>query len=80
MSGTQPKGRKTVEAKADVTGPCPFCHTKGGQITVDWGEAAQGSKPARDGMLFHSLPYCGTYERLSADEFVRAVIERKHLS
>lgn len=77
MSGLQPKGRKTSnigEAKADVTGPCPFCHTKGGNITVDWGDEK------RDGALFHSLPYCETYSRLTADEFVRAVIERRHLS
>jgi hypothetical protein len=81
VSGTQPKGRKVGnEGKADVSGPCPFCHTQGGNITVDWGEAAQGDKPKRPGMLFHSLPYCSTYERLSGDEFIRAVIARKHLS
>jgi hypothetical protein len=70
------KKPKTLTAHADVSGPCPFCHRTGGTITVDF------HTPQPDGgtgLVLHSLPTCETYDRLSADDFVRAVIDKKHL-
>jgi hypothetical protein len=52
-----------------VDGPCPFCRDKGGTITCDF----------EHDMLLHSLPVCEPFERMTADEFVQAVIDRKHL-
>jgi len=57
-----------------VKGPCPFCHHRGGTIDCDF-EGQVGGQP----MLYHSLPTCPEYDRMSADEFVAAVIERRHL-
>ena len=74
------KKSRTFSAKSDVSGPCPFCHHSGGTITVDF-SAPEGDAPKdATGALFHSLPTCETYDRLSGDEFIRAVIDRKHVS
>ena len=62
-----------TEPKHMPPGPCPFCHRSGGTVSVDW--EAENGRPAA---LYHSLPTCETYDRLTADEFVRAVIERRH--
>jgi len=52
-----------------ISGPCPFCRHSGGSITCSFDE----------GVLLHTLPPCETYLRLSADEFVQAVIDKKHM-
>jgi hypothetical protein len=58
-----------------VSGPCPFCHREGGTIHCDFDGEGDGTPS-----LLHSLPTCATYDKMTADEFVRAVIERQHLS
>jgi len=83
MSGTHPKARQvsaTVTAKADVSGPCPFCYREGGSIVADFDPpGGDGFPKDAMGSLFHSMPPCETYTRLSGDEFIRAVIARRHL-
>jgi len=62
--------RKSFSVAEDsIKGPCPFCHRQGGQIICDFNGV---------GVLIHTLPACETYNRLSADDFVQAVIDRKH--
>jgi hypothetical protein len=75
------KKSRTVSAKSDVSGPCPFCHHSGGTITADF-SAPEGEAAPKEatGTLFHSLPTCETYDRMTGDEFIRAVIARKHVS
>ena len=58
-----------------VRGPCPFCYRTGGTIDADFdGQAGNGAA------IYHSLPTCADYNRLSGDEFIKAVIARKHTS
>ena len=57
------------DSRKPTVGPCPFCHHSGGKLECDFD----------GGMLFHTLPVCETFNRLTADEFVKAVIERKHV-
>jgi len=59
-----------------IRAPCPFCYRRGGAIIVDFDGVDSGGVPC----LIHSLPPCETYLRLNADEFIAAIIERKHLS
>jgi hypothetical protein len=62
-----------------VQGPCPFCHADPryrGTIDCDFsGKATPAGQPA----LYHSVPTCPDYDRMTGDEFVRAVIDRQHL-
>lgn len=58
-----------------VEGPCPFCRATGGQVIADFDGRFVG-EPA----LLHSVPACADYTRMSGDEFVDAVIGRRHLS
>jgi len=48
-----------------VEGICPFCRLP---IRVDWDQ----------GVLEHALPMCEQFKKLSADDFVRAVINGEH--
>lgn len=73
------KKSRTISAKSDVSGPCPFCRHSGGTITADF-SPPEGGPAGAAGSLFHSLPTCETYDRLSADDFMRAAIARKHVS
>jgi hypothetical protein len=62
--------------EALISGPCPFCHRKGGHVTADFdGTSNDAAQP----MLLHTLPYCREFSEMSGDEFVQAVIDRKHL-
>lgn len=59
-----------------VSGACPFCHRAEGRITADFeGKSNSVDSP----MLLHTLPVCREFERMTGDEFVQAVIDRKHL-
>jgi hypothetical protein len=57
-------------------GACPFCKHQGGTLEVDWYGEGSEFGPS----ILHSLPACDTFYRLTGDEFVQAVIDRKHLS
>jgi hypothetical protein len=56
--------------KSDVNGHCPFCRR---DVSVRW-----GNPPNDPGHLFHALPTCDQFNRMTADQFVRAVIAGKH--
>lgn len=56
-----------------IRGACPFCTR--GNIAVDW-----YGEESKEPSIAHSLPACDTFYRLTGDEFVQAVIDRKHLS
>lgn len=68
-----------MPVRPEVTnGTCPFCHRA---FTVDWGELGEdGQLKPNTGVLLHALPVCSDFARLSADEFVAAVLAGKHRS
>jgi hypothetical protein len=46
---------------------------------VDWGELDEmGTSKPGEAAFFHSLPMCADFNRLSADDFMRAVLDGKH--
>lgn len=55
--------------KTDTTGRCPFC---GGVVSVRWGDP-----PIDPGNLVHAEPTCTQFNTMTADEFVRTVIDRR---
>ena len=60
-----------------VQGPCPFCRERGGTIDCDFtGESNKDGLP----LLVHSEPTCDTFDRMTADEFVQAVLDGEHRS
>ena len=56
--------------KSDVDGHCPFCQRP---VSVRW-----GSPPEDPGDLLHGLPMCDQFQKMTADDFVRAVVAGKH--
>ena len=58
--------------EADVSGNCPYC---GRSVSVRWGDP-----PDDPGHLFHAEPTCDAFDRMSGDDFVRAVVDGRHKS
>jgi hypothetical protein len=67
-----------MTAKMKKSGPCPFCLHSGGMVEWDFDNPGVGGD-STTGYVNHSLPACENYVRLSADDFVRAIIDRKHV-
>jgi hypothetical protein len=63
-----------VSDEKKIHGVCPFCRV--GTIDVDW----YGSETELGPSIMHSLPACTTFYEMTGDEFVQAIIDRKHLS
>lgn len=58
-----------------VEGPCPFCRR--GSIHADFtGESNEEGHP----ILTHTEPTCEAFDRMTADEFVQAVLDGRHRS
>lgn len=58
--------------RSDVDGRCPYC---GRAVSVRWGDP-----PDDPGHLLHAQPTCGAFDRMSGDDFVRAVVDGRHKS
>jgi hypothetical protein len=65
--------RATPDGPGRVKGPCPFCLV--GEIDCDFtGGGSIDGHPA----LVHTEPTCDAFDRMTADEFVQAVLDGKH--
>jgi hypothetical protein len=62
-------GERTDQGRQRIDAACPFCAPSGGIITLDF----------EHGGILHSLPVCQSFDRMTADEFVQAVLDGKHL-
>lgn len=67
--------RPAARSYEQVEGPCPFCRERGGTIHCDFtGASNKQGVP----VLVHSEPTCETFDRMTGDEFVHAVLDGEH--
>jgi hypothetical protein len=61
----QVQGSEAAVDEDTVEGTCPFCGVK---MRCNW----------KAGHIDHAVPMCKTFKKLTADEFVQAVLDGKH--